>query len=170
MATSKSKVNYKKSWQALAVARILVGFVFLWAFLDKTLGLGFATSPEKSWLAGASPTTGFLKMGVNPDGPFVDFFHGLAGSVLVDWLFMLGLLGIGLALVLGIGLRVAAIAGTLLLVLMWAAELPLENNPVVDEHLIYAAVLWVAALSPRKWSLIDTWLQTPAVKKNAWLW
>jgi thiosulfate dehydrogenase [quinone] large subunit len=170
MATSKSKVNYTKSWQALAVARILVGFVFLWAFLDKTLGLGFATPQGKSWLDGASPTTGFLKMGVNPDGPFVDFFHGLAGNVLIDWLFMLGLLGIGLALVLGIGLRIAAVAGTVLLVLMWAAELPLENNPVVDEHLVYAAVLWVVALAPRKWSLIDTWLQTPAVKKNSWLW
>ena len=72
MATSKNKVNYKKSWQALAVTRILVGFVFLWAFLDKTLGLGFATTPEKAWLAGTSPTTGFLKMGVNPDGPFVE--------------------------------------------------------------------------------------------------
>ena len=166
----KKTVNYEKAWYALAVARIMVGFVFVWAFLDKTMGLGFATQHGKAWLDGVSPTTGFLKFGVNADGPFVDFFRSLAGNVLVDWLFMLGLLGIGMALILGIGLRVAAVAGTTLLVMMWAAELPLKNNPVVDEHLVYAAVLWVVALAPRKYSLIETWLQTPTVKKNPWLW
>ena len=170
MATSKKKVSYIKSWQALAVARMLIGFVFLWAFLDKTLGLGFATPHGKAWLDGVSPTIGFLKMGVNPDGPFVNFFHGLAGNVAIDWLFMLGLLGIGLALMLGIGLRVAAATGTLLLGMMWAAELPLKTNPVIDEHVVYAAVIWVVALAPRKWSLINSWLKTPAVKNKSWLW
>ena len=170
MVKAKKNVTYSHAWSVLAVARIMLGFVFLWAFLDKTMGLGFATQHGKAWLDGVSPTTGFLKFGVNADGPFVDFFRSLAGNVLVDWLFMLGLLGIGMALILGIGLRVAAVAGTTLLVMMWAAELPLKNNPVVDEHLVYAAVLWVVALAPRKYSLIETWLQTPTVKKNPWLW
>ncbi len=170
MVKAKKNVTYSHAWSVLAVARIMLGFVFLWAFLDKTMGLGFATQHGKAWLDGVSPTTGFLKFGVNAEGPFVDFFRSLAGNVLVDWLFMLGLLGIGMALILGIGLRVAAVAGTTLLVMMWAAELPLKNNPVVDEHLVYAAVLWVVALAPRKYSLIETWLQTPTVKKNPWLW
>ena len=30
--------------RALAVLRIATGFVFLWAFLDKTFGLGYATT------------------------------------------------------------------------------------------------------------------------------
>ena len=120
-------------WYALAAARVMVGFVFLWAFLDKTLGLGFATQHGKAWLDGVSPTTGFLKFGVNEKSPLFDFFQSLAGNPLVDWLFMLGLLGIGLALMLGIGLRVAAVAGTTLLMMMWAAEVPLENNPLVDD-------------------------------------
>jgi len=170
MVKAKKNVTYSHAWSVLAVARIMLGFVFLWAFLDQTMGLGFATQHGKAWLDGVSPTTGFLKFGVNAEGPFVDFFRSLAGNVLVDWLFMLGLLGIGMALILGIGLRVAAVAGTTLLVMMWAAELPLKNNPVVDEHLVYAAVLWVVALAPRKYSLIETWLQTPTVKKNPWLW
>lgn len=170
MVKAKKDVTYSHAWSVLAVARIMLGFVFLWAFLDKTMGLGFATQHGKAWLDGVSPTTGFLKFGVNAEGPFVDFFRSLAGNVLVDWLFMLGLLGIGMALILGIGLRVAAVAGTTLLVMMWAAELPLKNNPVVDEHLVYAAMLWVVALAPRKYSLIETWLQTPTVKKNPWLW
>ncbi|NUR87065.1 MAG: hypothetical protein HOY71_23535, partial [Nonomuraea sp.] len=75
------------------------------------------------------------------------FFSSLAGQAWVDWLFMLGLLGVGLALVLGVGLRVAAVAGGLMLVLMWAAELPLANNPFMDEHLVYAIVLVGLAMS-----------------------
>jgi thiosulfate dehydrogenase [quinone] large subunit len=51
---------------------------------------------------------------------------------------MLGLAGIGAALMLGIGMRVAAGAGALLLVMMWAAVLPPENNPFMDDHLVYA--------------------------------
>ena len=167
---TKTHPTYKHAWYALAVARIMIGFVFLWAFLDKTFGLGFATTAEKAWLAGGSPTTGFLKMGVNPDSPFAGFFNSLAGQAWVDWLFMAGLLGIGVALVLGIGLRIAAATGTLLLVMMWAAAVPLENNPVVDDHLVYAAIIITAAAARREWSLTNWWLSLGFVKKNKWLW
>jgi thiosulfate dehydrogenase [quinone] large subunit len=92
------------------------------------------------------------------------------GNVAVEWLFMLGLLGIGLALILGVGLRVAAVAGTVLLLMMWLAELPLEQNPIIDDHLIYAGVLWVAALGVRQMSLFDRWSKLSFVKKNKWLW
>lgn len=34
----------------LGVLRITIGFYFLWAFLDKTFGLGFATPAERSWI------------------------------------------------------------------------------------------------------------------------
>lgn len=154
----------------LAVSRIMIGLVFLWAFFDKLFGLQFATDPDKAWLAGGSPTTGFLKMGVNPDSPLAAFFNSLAGQPWVDWLFMVGLLGIGLALVLGVGLRIAAVTGTLLMVLMWAAEFPLENNPVIDEHLVYAAVIIVAAAARREWSVASWWINLGFVKKNKWLW
>ncbi|MEV0584533.1 hypothetical protein [Nonomuraea sp. NPDC050310] len=128
-----------------AVARISLGWVFLWAFLDKTFGWGFATPAAKAWLNGGSPTTGFLKgAGENALG---GFFSGLAGQAWVDWLFMAGLLGVGLALVLGIGTRVAAAAGGLMLMLMWAAELPLANNPFMDDHIVYAIVLVGLALA-----------------------
>lgn len=170
MVKRPSKNTNSNAWYALATARILLGFVFLWAFLDKTFGLGFATAADKAWVAGGSPTTGFLQFGVNKEGPFVDFFNGLAGMAWVDWLFMAGLLGIGVALVLGVGLRLAAVTGSVLLVMMWAAELPLENNPVVDDHIVYAAVLWVVAAGQRKWSIASWWLGLDFVKKNKWLW
>ena len=170
MVKSKKQVNYNKAWYALAVARVMIGFVFLWAFLDKLLGLGISTPHGKAWIDGASPTTGFLLKGVNPQSPLVDFFHSLANNPLVDWLFMLGLLGIGVALILGIGLRIAAVTGTVLLMLMWAAEQPLKNNPLIDDHVVYATVMWAAAFGVRKLSLFDTWMQTKYAKKNEWLW
>ena len=47
-----------------------------------------------------------------------------------DWLFMLGLAAIGTALLLGIGMRVAAVSGALLYLLMWTVVLPPQTNPV----------------------------------------
>lgn len=120
------------------LVRVTLGWVFLWAFLDKLMGLSFSTLASKSWLAGGSPTYGFLS---NTKGPFADLFHGLAGQMWVDWLFMLGLLGIGVALILGIGMRLAAYAGSLLLFMMWMASLPIKTNPFVDDHIVYILVL-----------------------------
>jgi thiosulfate dehydrogenase [quinone] large subunit len=122
-----------------AAARIALGWVFLWAFIDKLFGFGFATPAAKAWINGGSPTTGFLKG--TEENALGGFFSALAGQAWVDWLFMLGLAGIGTALILGAGMRVAAVAGGLLLVLMWAAELPLANNPFMDDHIVYAIVL-----------------------------
>ena len=102
--------------------RLLTGFVFLWAFLDKTFGFGYATGSGKGWIDGGSPTKGFLS-GVAA-GPMESTFHDWAGAGWADWLFMLGLLGIGLALVSGIALRLAAVAGTAMMALMWIAEWP----------------------------------------------
>ncbi|GAA3560242.1 DoxX family membrane protein [Nonomuraea rosea] len=159
-AAAREPVDYV--W---AVARIAIGWVFLWAFLDKTFGWGFATPANKAWVAGGSPTTGFLKgTGENALG---GLFSALAGQTWVDWLFMAGLLGIGLALVLGVGTKIAAGAGTVLLVLMWAAELPLSNNPIIDDHIIYSIVLIGLALAGagRTLGLGDL----PIVRRNAWL-
>ena len=38
----------KTAAKALAVLRISTGFVFLWAFLDKTFGFGYATPSAKA--------------------------------------------------------------------------------------------------------------------------
>ncbi|RIH59426.1 hypothetical protein D3C59_27400, partial [Streptomyces sp. SHP22-7] len=88
-----------------ASARVLMGFVFLWAFVDKTFGFGYATASGKGWVDGGSPTEGFL--GHVAVGPMESTFHSWAGAVWADWLFMLGLLGIGLALTAGVALRLA---------------------------------------------------------------
>src|SRR5690242_6137467 len=137
----------KTAAKVLAVLRIATGFVFLWAFLDKTFGLGYSTPSAKAWINGGSPTKGFLSS--IDVGPFQGTFHDLAGTHFANWAFMLGLLGIGLALVAGIGLRLAAAAAVLMMAMMWFAEFPLAHhtstgdpsgstNPVTDHHFIYA--------------------------------
>jgi thiosulfate dehydrogenase [quinone] large subunit len=155
-----------KARYALAVARIAIGWVFLWAFIDKTFGLGFATERADAWVSGGSPTTGFLSFAT--EGKlFHTFFAGLAGPV-ADWLFMVGLLGIGVALTLGIGMRIAAGAGALLLTLMWAAELRLENNPFMDDHIVYAVVLVALAIfgAGRTFGLGRMWERLPFVQRT----
>lgn len=142
-----------------------MGWMFFWAFLDKLLGLGYATKASSAWLSGGSPTTGFLKFAAS--GPFKEMFNSLSGAVWVDWMFMLGLLFLGSALILGIGLRVAAWSGSLLMFLMWLALLPVENNPFVDEHIIYILVLYVLVYtnSGEYWGLGKWWAKTSLVKK-----
>lgn len=116
-----------------------MGFVFLWAFFDKVFGLGFATTPEKAWIHGGSPTSGFLSMAVR--GPFAEIFHSLAGVAIVDWMFMLGLLFVGLTLIFNKFVKLGSWAGVLMLSFMYLALLWPENNPIIDEHLVYILVL-----------------------------
>ncbi|GHH78011.1 hypothetical protein [Promicromonospora soli] len=149
---------------SFAGVRLLLAFELLWAFGDKLLGWGLATPTDRAWINGGSPTEGYLS-GV--EGPFAGFFGALAGNAVVDWLFMLGLLGIGLALALGIGMRIAAGAGALLMLLMWLASLPLENNPFVDYHLVNAVLLvgLAAFLAGDTAGLGNWWARLPLVQR-----
>ena len=104
---------------ALAILRLATGFIFLWAFFDKTFGLGFSTPAERAWINGGTPSQGFLNSEA-VTGPLQPYFAGIA-SPASDVLFMLGMLGIGVAVMLGIGLRVSAVAGTILMVLLYLA-------------------------------------------------
>ena len=162
--------------RALAVLRIAFGLTFLWAFVDKTFALGFHTGydaegnldrfGDAAWINGGSPTEGFLKYGA--DGPFDSFYHSIAGAAWADWLFMLGLLGIGLALILGIGMRIATGAGAALYLMMWSVVLPPENNPLIDDHILGALTLVVLAAfnSGDTWGLGRVWTRTQMVGKH----
>ncbi len=160
-----------KGGRWMAVTRIALGLTFLWAFVDKLFGLGYSTPSARSWISGGSPTKGFLSH--VEVGPLTDFFHGLAGKPVVDWLFMIGLLAIGLAFTLGIAMWFAAISGALMLMMMWAAEWPLarltitnepsgSTNPLIDYHLIFAlAMITLAVLGAgRVWGLAKQWRGT----------
>lgn len=166
-----------KGTRIWAILRISFGWVFLWAFLDKLLALGFSTGRneetgvidffgEAAWINGASPTEGFLAFGTK--GPFADFFQGLAGSAWVDWVYMLSMAAIGLALILGIGMRLAAIGAIIWLGLFYVAgSIWPENNPFMDDHVIYAIALAGLAYigAGRTWGLGRWWESTALVKK-----
>jgi thiosulfate dehydrogenase [quinone] large subunit len=177
-------VRTSAAQQALAALRIAFGLTFLWAFFDKLLGLGFATgavtdpetgartgidfmAEDQAWLNGGSPTEGFLSFGVPAHNPFHDAFTSMAGHAWADWLFMAGLLGIGITTTLGIGIRLGAISGTVLYLLMWIASWPLENNPVLDDHLLGAISLVVLALTLAgdTWGAGRAWAGTNLVKR-----
>jgi thiosulfate dehydrogenase (quinone) large subunit len=164
----------------LAAIRIVMGLVFTWAFLDKLFGLGYATAEKNAWINGGSPTKGFL--GGVEQGPFQSMFNSWAGDAWADWLFMLGLAGIGLALLFGVGMRIAAVSGTILLMLMWVAEWPLaqhtstgeltrSTNPVIDSHLIYALLLILFAVmyAGHTWGFGRRWSKLDFVQRNRWL-
>ena len=162
--------------KVLAALRLTTGFIFLWAFLDKTFGLGFSTASAKSWINGGTPSQGFLSH-LDPAKPLTGFFGSIA-SPLTDVLFMLGMLGVGLAVMLGIGTRVAAWAGSIIMALMWLAEFPLvtgqgdaATNPLIDYHVIYALSLVLVALTYAgdTWGLGRWWKSLEIVQKNRWL-
>ena len=161
--------------RALAVLRIAFGLTFLWAFFDKVLALGYHTGYDQNgnldrfgdaaWINGGSPTEGFLTFGAK--GPFEDFYHSIAGDAWADWLFMLALLGIGIALTFGIGMRIAGAAGAILYLMMWSVYLPPDNNPVIDEHVLGAISMVVLALTYAgdTWGVGRAWARTALVRR-----
>jgi thiosulfate dehydrogenase (quinone) large subunit len=155
---------------ALAGLRICLGWIFLWTFLDKTFGLGFATESDKAWINGGSPTTGFLKFGT--EGVFADMHRGMAGSALVDWLFMVGMLCLGVALIAGVALRITAVAGVTMLTLLWSGVVPPENNPMIDQHWVYALALITFPLvkAGHTLGLGATWERLPLVRRYSFLY
>jgi len=151
--------------RTMGALRMLLGFTFLWAFLDKAFALGFSTGRvvsdtgatvkiaffgDAAWIHGASPTAGAIGFALK--GPFADAiqtatgYHmtqaGPAVNPWIDWVFMLSMLLIGAALMLGIFTRIAAIGGAIWMVIFYTATaIWPDNNPFVDEHLVYLVVL-----------------------------
>ena len=176
MAAKKQLKDQSKAMLALGLARISLGFIFIWGFFDKLLGLGFSTCRDaatdqvtvmcsQAWVNGASPTSGFLQFAT--DGPMQGAYQAMAGNPLIDWLFMLGLLLIGAALILGIGVRVATVTGSLLMFMMWTSMLLPANNPLIDEHIIYILLLAVIyfANDEQRLGLGAWWSRQELVKK-----
>ena len=167
---------------SLGLLRIAMGITFLWPFLDKMFGLGFATSPENSWLAGASPTQGFLQFyGVNQNSPFAFIFADVLGASyqIIDIVYMAMLLFAGVGLLTGIFVRLSSLSTIIFMVSIYLAEwIPNPPtgtpvyNPIVDEHIIYILVLLIFMFIPvgnylglgKKWSSLSFVEKYPILK------
>jgi len=169
MVVSKNK---DLSLYARALLRIGLGYIFLWAFIDKLFGLGFSTCKNavsgavnigcnQAWIHGGSPTAGFL--GHATTGPMAGFYHHLAGHAWVDWGFMLALLFIGVGLVFGSWIKSASAVGIILLAMMWSSLLWPATAPGVDEHIIYILVLltFLFSTGAQKWTIKLPWIKLP---------
>ncbi|WP_061962428.1 hypothetical protein [Demequina flava] len=177
-------VGSKAGWVMLSITRITIGFYFLWAFLDKMFGLGFSTCRmedgsievmcERAWANGARITEGYLG---SSSGPFADFFANLGTQAWTDWPFMLGLLGIGLALMLGIGTRVGMWSAIAMLAMMWISHSwPNQGgnttNPFVDDHIVMIVAIAAAVLLEVRYQAIgfgEKWKRIDVVQKQRWL-
>lgn len=156
-ATKAKAPGSRTGWAFLSLTRIAIGFVFFWAFLDKLFGLGFSTCRttaedgtytidvmcEKAWISGGRMTEGYL---AGSSGPFAEFFADLGKQAWTDWPYMIGLAGIGLALMLGIGTKVAMITGPIMLGMMyvshsWPGQGGNTTNPFVDDHMVQALAI-----------------------------
>ena len=173
----------------LGVARIVIGFEFLWAFLDKAFALGFGTGRLENgaidlfakggaWFNGGSPTAGVVGFGLK--GPLAHFYQTVTGyqmtaagphvSGWVDVIYMASMLFIGLGLMTGVLTRMAAIGGIAWMVFFYTGTAIWPTyNPVVDEHVL-AIVLLVAIIAAnagrylglgRRWQRLDVVTRRP---------
>src|SRR5215831_3347652 len=182
--------------RTMGVLRMLLGFTFLWAFLDKAFALGFSTGRvlndagetvkiaffgDTAWIHGASPTAGTIGFALK--GPFADVIHTVTGYHMtqagpavnpwIDWVYMASMLLIGLGLMTGVMTRLAAVGG-----LVWLAVFYMGTaiwpayNPFVDEHIIEAAVLvaLIFANAGRYLGLGKIWQRQTWVKDRRFLY
>lgn len=119
----------------LEILRIVLGFMLIWAFLDKLLGLGMPTTPDAAMINEGSPTEYYLSHLVS--GPFEGIYSSLAGNPVLDILLMTGLLLVGVAMILGVASRLSTVGMCVMMALMFSLEIPPDDNPFVDYHIVY---------------------------------
>jgi|SRR5688572_13136556 len=119
---------------SLTALRLTIGWMFFYAGITKVL------NPEWSaagYLNSAKAFAGFYGWLASPNIlPIANFAN--------EW----GLTLLGIALILGVGVRLAAYLGAMMMVLYWlplGLPHPNEHAYIVDEHLIYASALVVLA-------------------------
>ena len=139
---------------AVAFGRIVIGIIFLWAGLEKAIGVGLGTWNADGFLQFA--TTGSLGWpfvsGEPAEGqvfnPTHDFWASVPGTPFGDviaWLVPLGQIGIGVGLILGLLTRFSAAMGTLMMLFFFVAAWDFAFG-IVNQHLTYAVVTFGLAV------------------------
>jgi thiosulfate dehydrogenase [quinone] large subunit len=139
----------------IVLFRISLGWVFLFAAIRQIPNPEFSAA---GFMEGATTFAWFFAIFAEP--PFLTIIN-----VVIPWLHLL----LGLALILGIGVRAAGVVGATLMVLYYLPRLDFPmvgpNNFIVEYHLVYAGVLvYLAAVRAGQIFGVEGWLQKqPAV-------
>ena len=153
-------LNWKKS--IITLFRVAIGWHFLYE--------GLAKLWSANWSA-----AGYL---ANATGPFAGFYHWMASSEglmnIIDPVNIAALILIGLALFLGIAIRISAISGVVLLMLYYFAYPPFggalpgaEGNLfIVNKNLIEALALLIIALLRYRGYGLYAFLKTSSEEKE----
>jgi thiosulfate dehydrogenase [quinone] large subunit len=170
-----TEFEYAEHWvgYALVGLRVVMGWVLLQGGLTKLVTY-LDGNPENNWTA-----AGYLANAIPEGNPLMGMWSEMAGSPLVDILVMWGLTLTGIGLIIGAFVRWNAFWGAVMMLMFWAAALegglfaglPLAHGWVVDDHVVYAMLLFgLGALGAGRILGLDATLeQYDVVKRNEWL-
>jgi thiosulfate dehydrogenase [quinone] large subunit len=131
----------------VAVLRVGVGIIFLWAGLEKVIGAGGEWSAAGFLGGGTGGTLGWPFVAESVEGVVYNPTHDMwvvftenstimsIINLLVPW----GQVGIGLSLILGLLTRFGAAMGTLMMLMFFVAAWDFQFG-IVNQHLTYALV------------------------------
>jgi thiosulfate dehydrogenase [quinone] large subunit len=171
----ETEFEYSEHWigYALVGLRVVMGWVLLQGGLTKLVTY-LDGNPETNWTA-----AGYLANAIPEGNPFMGMWGSMAGSPLIDMLVMWGLTLTGIGLIVGAFVRWNAFWGAVMMLLFWAAALeggllaglPLAHGWVVDDHVVYAMLLFgLGAIGAGRILGVDGFLEElDFVKENRWV-
>ncbi|MFC6953946.1 DoxX family protein [Halorubellus litoreus] len=171
----ETNFEYSEHWigYALVGLRVVMGWVLLQGGLTKLVTY-LDGNPENNWTA-----AGYLANAIPEGNPFMGLFADMAGSGFVDILVMWGLTLTGIGIILGAFVRWNAFWAAVMMMMFWAASLtgglmqglPLAHGWVVDDHVVYAMLLFgLGAIGAGRILGVDGFLEElDFVKENRWV-
>jgi thiosulfate dehydrogenase [quinone] large subunit len=167
--------TYSEQWLGYAIValRVVMGWTLFQGGVTKLVTY-LDADPSNDWTA-----AGFLLNAIPEGNPLAWLWPILAEAPLIDVLNVAGLTLTGLGLILGAFVRWNAFWGAVMMLFYWLAALqggllaglPVAHGWVVDDHLVYAALLFgLGAIGAGRVLGVDAWLERrEAVRSNPWL-
>lgn len=171
----ETEFEYSEHWIGYAIVglRIVMGWTLFQGGITKLITY-LDANPENNWTA-----AGFLANAIPEGNPLMGMWGSMAGNPLIDSLVMWGLTLTGLGLLVGAFVRWNAFWGAVMMLFFWAASLhgglfqglPLAHGWVIDDHIVYAMLLFgLGAIGAGRILGLDAYIEkTNLVANNAWL-
>ncbi|ELY26916.1 DoxX family protein [Haloferax volcanii] len=169
------RFDYSERWvgYSLFLLRVVMGWTLFQGGITKLVTY-LDSDPSNNWTA-----AGYLANAIPEGNPLMGLWSSMAGSPLTDMLNMWGLTLAGLALILGAFVRFSAFWGAVMMLFYWAAALeggilaglPLAHGWVVDDHIVYAVLLFgLGAFGAGRILGVDAYLENMEfVRRNRWM-